>query len=86
MELATAIELVLKNLDCGVVDSRTNEAFEIVTDYLDKTYKNLRNQKIRRCKDCEDFEIQFTGSYCKNWKTYVDGKGCFYGRKIRESK
>ena len=84
MELATAIDLFLRERYCGVTNTDYELAVKMVEDYLKKTYHKLKYNKIYRCEECLDLELQFTGPYCKNWKTYVDGKGCFHGRKICE--
>lgn len=85
MDLARAIDLFLRERYCGVTNTDYGCAVQMVEDYLKKTYHKLNNNKIYRCEECLDFELQFTVPYCKNWKTHVDGKGCFHGRKTCES-
>lgn len=84
MDLARAIDLFLRERYCGVTNTDYERSVQMVEDYLKKTYHNLKYNKIYRCEECLDFDLQFTGPYCKNWKTHVDGKGCFHGRKICE--
>lgn len=85
MDLARAIDLFLRERYCGATNIEYEEAAKTVETYLKTTYWNECNTKIYNCSECLDHELQpLLGHYCKNWKTHVDGKGCFHGRKIGE--